>query len=37
MFVEGAEKKYPSYTDGGNVNWYNHCGKQYGGSIENQK
>ena len=20
---------------GGNVNWYNHCGKQYGGSSKN--
>ena len=24
------EKREPSYTLGGNVNWYNHCGKQYG-------
>ena len=27
---EGVEKKKPSYTDG-NVNCYNHHGKQYGG------
>ena len=24
-----------SYTVGGNVNWYNHCGKEYGGTSEN--
>ena len=24
---EGVEKKETSYTVGGNVNWYNHCGK----------
>ena len=23
---EGVEKREPSYTVGGNVNWYNHCG-----------
>ena len=28
---EGAEKREPSATAGGNVNWYNHYGKQYGG------
>ena len=22
---EGMEKRVPSYTVGGNVNWYNHC------------
>ena len=27
----------PYYTVGGNVNWFNHCGKQYGDSSENQK
>ena len=26
----GMEKREPSCTVGGNVNWYNHCGKQYG-------
>ena len=31
---EGVEKKEPCYTIGGDVNWYNHCGKQYGGSSE---
>jgi hypothetical protein len=28
-------KKEPSYTDGGNVNEYNYCGKQYRGSSKN--
>ena len=32
---EGVEKREPSYTVGGNVNWYSHYGKQYGGSSEN--
>ena len=32
---EGVEKRVLSYTVGGNVNWYNHYGKQYGGSSEN--
>ena len=32
---EGAEKRKPSCTVGGNVNWYNHYGKQYGGTSEN--
>ena len=32
---EGVEKKEPYYTVGGNVNWCNHCGKQYGDSSEN--
>ena len=27
---EDVEKREPSYTIGGNVNWYSHCGKQYG-------
>ena len=25
-----VEKREPSCTVGGNVNWYNHCGKQCG-------
>ena len=29
---EGVKKREPSCTAGGNVNWYSHCGKQYGGS-----
>ena len=32
---EGVEKKKPSYAAGGNVNWYNHCGEQYGSSFKN--
>ena len=27
---EGVEKMEPSYTVGGNVNWYSHYGEQYG-------
>ena len=32
---EGVEKREPSYTVGGNENWYNHCGELYGGSLKN--
>ena len=32
---EGAEKRKPSYTLGGNVNCYNHYGKQYGHCSKN--
>jgi len=32
---QGVEKKEPSYTVGENVHWYNHHGKQYGGSSKN--
>ena len=31
---EGLERREPSYTVGGNVNWYSHYGKQYGGSLK---
>ena len=31
----GGEKS--SYIIGGNVNWCNHCVKQYGGSLKNWK
>ena len=31
----GVENKEPSYTIGGNVNWYNHYGKQYEVSSKN--
>ena len=31
---EGVEKKEPSYTVGGNVNWCSHNGKHYGGSLK---
>ena len=30
-----CEKKEPSYTVGGNVNWCSHCGEQYGDSLKN--
>ena len=30
---EGVEKKGPSYTAAGNVNWYSHSGGQYGGAL----
>jgi len=30
---EDVEKREPSYTVGGNVNWYSHYGEQYGDSI----
>ena len=26
---DDMEKEEPSYTVGGNVNWYNHCGELY--------
>ena len=29
-----VEKKEPSCTVGGNVNWYSHYGEQYGGTLE---
>lgn len=32
---EGVEKREPSYTVGGNIKWYNHYGKLYGGTSEN--
>ena len=31
---EGVEKREPSYTVGGNVNWCSHYGEQYGGSLK---
>ena len=27
------EERESSNTAGGNVNWYNHCGEQYGDSF----
>ena len=30
-----VEKNKPLFTAGGNVNRYNHCGKQYGDSSKN--
>ena len=35
--AEGVEKREPSCTVYGNVNWCNHYGKQYGGSSKKQK
>ena len=32
---EDVEKRVSSLTVGGNVNWYNHYGEQYGGTFEN--
>ena len=32
---EGVEKREPSYTVGGNVNWCSHYGEQYGHSLKN--
>ena len=32
---EGVEEREPSDIVGGNVNWCNHYGKQYGGSSRN--
>ena len=32
---EGVEKREPSCTVGGNVNWYSHYGEQYGSSLKN--
>ena len=30
-----VEKREHSYTISGNVNWYSHCAKQYGGFSKN--
>ena len=32
---EAVEKREPSYTVAGNVNWYNYYGEQHGGSLKN--
>ena len=32
---EGVEKRKPSYTVGGYVNWYSHFGEQDGGFLKN--
>ena len=34
---EGLETKEPSYTVGGNINWYSHHGERYGGSLKKLK
>ena len=33
--IQCVEKREPSCTVGGNVNWYSHYGEQYGGSLKN--
>ena len=30
------EKREPSYTTDGNVNWYSYSGEQYGGSLKTE-
>ena len=32
---EDVDKRKPSYTVGGNINWYSHYGEQYGDSFKN--
>ena len=32
---EVVERKEPSFTNGGKVNWFHHYGKQYGGFPQN--
>ena len=32
---EGVEKREPSFTVDGNVNWYNHYGGQHEASLKN--
>ena len=34
---DGVEKREPSYTVGGNANWYSHYGEQCGISLKNWK
>ena len=34
---EDVKKKEPSYTVGGNVNWYSHYGEQYAVSLKKLK
>ena len=34
---EGVEKREPSYTAGGNANWYSRYGEQCGDSLKNWK
>jgi hypothetical protein len=34
---EDVGKKEPSHTADGNLNYYNHCGKQYGGLLKKLK
>ena len=34
---EGVEKRKPSYTVGGNVNWCSHYGEWNGGSLKDYR
>ena len=34
-YWRSMEKREPSYTIGGNVNWYSHYGEPYGGYSKN--
>ena len=34
---EVLDKREPSYTVGGNENWYSYYGEQYGGSLKKTK
>ena len=34
---KGTEKREPSHTVGGNINWYSHYGEQYAGSLKRLK
>ena len=34
---EGVEKREPSYTVGGNADWYSHYGQQCGDFLKNWK
>jgi len=31
------ERREPSYSVSGNINWYSHYGEQYGGSLKKTK
>ena len=33
----GVEKREPSCTAAGNLNWFSHHGNQFGGSLKNEK
>ena len=32
--IMDVEKRIPSFTVGGNINWYNHYGEQFGDTLE---
>ena len=33
--IEAVKRNGPSYSVGGNVNWFSLCGEEYGGSLKN--